>query len=221
MRKYRRMALLLLVAVSSLLVLTTCDLWVSIFGADPNTILQWMPSGISQGTKEAFKISGTDAYYGSISGTTTLTFGLINKTSSVISMKFTTTAGWLWPSGTYYWNASSSKKAIFWSTSDIINDTADTIMLQTPVKAAGNWVTPAFGSSSDWSFEIQSTKQKVDVSAGSYSDVVIATATNSNYIDTLTFYWSVKQGLIKLEDSYTYQGTQYSIITELSGVTAP
>jgi hypothetical protein len=219
MRRSIRTLMLLVTVFSSLLLLTTCDVWVSIFGADPSNILQWMPSGITQGTKEAFKISATGPG-GTQTASGTLTFGLISKSDTMVSMKISTTdSSGFFGTGTSYWNASSSKKAIFWSGSDIIQDTSDTIMLQTPVKTGGSWVTTIFGTTPDWTFEIQSTKQKVDVVAGSYSDVAIGAATSPSYPNhTFTFYWSVKQGVIKMEEAWTYGGSNYSIIEELSSV---
>jgi hypothetical protein len=217
MKRSIRTSILLIAAISSLLLLSTCDVWVSIFGADQNNILQWMPSSITQGTKEAFKFSGT----GGLTGATTFLFGTVNKSDTAISMKVTVSnvTGYymLWPSGTYYWNASSSKDAIFWSMDDFILESTDILMLQTPVKSGGSWA-----ATGDWTFDIQSTKQKVTVDAGSYSDVAIVTGSSPSYpTETRTFYWSVKQGLVRVEDSYTSGGTKYSYVEELSSITAP
>lgn len=223
MKKIMKISAILIITIAFMLSLSSCQLWISIFGPDQNNILQWMPtSGISQGTKETFKFTGTGGYQG-YTGVTTFTFGLINTSDTMISMKVTITSvsGYymsLLSPGTAYINASSSEKGIYWSQNSIIVDTSDVEILSAPVKTGMSWI-----SGGTTNFEIQSTGTKVDVAAGSYSDVVVVQATNSSWYtgETLTFYWSVKQGLIKIDDSLTYEGTPYEMYEELASVTSP
>jgi hypothetical protein len=181
--------------------------------------MQWVPSGIKAGTKEGFSVSGTDYYAGTVSQTFSMTFGTINSGANLTSVKFTASSGsYPWPAGTYYWNFSSADKAMYWSTSDIVNSASDPVIIQTPVKQGASWTGPMVGGY-PWTFEVTNMKQSVTVKAGSYSDVVVASATcPQHYLDTFTFYWSVKQGIIKITDAYTMSGTNYLITTELTQI---
>jgi hypothetical protein len=211
MKKIVRISVILIISISVLVSLGSCTLWKAIFGPDANNILDWMPD-LKEGTKLTYKL--TDTQSPTWSQTEIMTVNGVTKTDDKITFQMYTNGG-LFNAGNFWFIASKTRSKFVVSFDSTMSDD-DLILAKQPVEEGTRWV-DADGDT--WS--ITQTAAKLDVGAGSFSDVVIIKHEYHVIVDQPDyFYWSVKQGWIRFESNYREDvgGTLYVYASDLSSV---
>jgi hypothetical protein len=212
MKKIVRISVILIISISVLVSLGSCTLWKAIFGPDAANILDWMPD-LKEGTKLTYKWTATDEPGESL--TEIITVNGVTKTDDKITFQMYTNGSPLYYPGNFWLIASKSKGKLVHSVDSTMSDD-DVIVGKQPVEEGTRWVDP---DGDTWS--ITQTAAKLDVGAGSFSDVVVIKHEYQDYPDQPeVIYWSVKQGPIRHEYFYRVVagGTLYVLASDLSTV---
>ena len=209
-------AVLILLAVGTVLSLSTCQLWEMIFGPDPNNILSWWPN-FKVGTKMIYdysvKYSDSSKDY---EDTLTIEITDIDKRSSKYVIEFEVTWKESNGSDTAYYIFDKNEGVFAVSEDETYDKDDDYIRLQTPVKEDNFWYNKA---SEDTNFKstIKKVNSQKTLSFKTFNDVVEIEVTHPDWHYTSSYYeyYSPTGGLLGYEAKYDLNDYNTSGIMEV------